>query len=367
MSEYLSEELAFEILARLTIKDLARFRCVCKTWRDIINSRGFSERYRDVSSVKFVSFYDKGFYLLDVEDKLPLIETPRKLDFPLDHQSMIDESTCVLHCDGTLCVTLKNHTLLVWNPSSKRFRIVPNPGIYRDSNILGFGYDPVSNDYNIVMFMDKPDTSTAQVFEFKTGSWRDSVRIPCPDWYYRERRGTFLDQYLYWIAYRSDVDRFILCFNLSTNEYRKLSLPVYDQGATCSWLGVTSRKLCITEYGPCEEIWISVMDKTESWNKIISLSISNLISIQDNIFDYQVEFVSFTKRNDIVVTYTGYYDNVEMEGEKRVKKKVFLYKTGDNTFQEIRFCNSFAGFRLLGEYVVTSLIIDRYLFETKKM
>ncbi|CAH8291835.1 unnamed protein product, partial [Eruca vesicaria subsp. sativa] len=187
MSEYLSEELAIEILARLTIKDLARFRCVCKTWRDVINSRGFAERYRDISPVKFVSFYDNGFYLLDVEDKHPVIETTRKLDFPLEHQSMIDESTCVLHCDGTLCVTLKNHTLLVWNPSSNRFKIVPNPGIYRDSNILGFGYDPVSNDYRIVTFIDQSDSSTAQVFEFRTGSWRDSVRIPCPDWYYRER------------------------------------------------------------------------------------------------------------------------------------------------------------------------------------
>ncbi|KAL0743290.1 hypothetical protein Bca4012_084803 [Brassica carinata] len=362
MSEYLSEELAVEILARLTIKDLARFRCVSKTWRDVINSRGFSERYRDVSPVKFVSFYDKGFYLLDVEDKhRPVIETPRKLDFPLDHQSMIDESTCVLHCDGTLCVTLKNHTLLVWHPSSNRIKIVPNPGIYRDSNILGFGYDPVSNDYKIVTFIDQTDSSTSQVFEFRTGSWREGVRVPYPDWYYREKVGTFLDRYLYWIAYRSNVDRFILCFNLSTNEFRKLPLPVYNQSVTCSWLGVTTQKLCVTDYAPREtKIWISVMEKTGSWNKITSLSLSNLISIQDHIYDYQLEFVSFTKRNDIVVTFTGYYDNVEMEAEKRVKKKVFLYKTGDNTFQQIRVCNSsLARFRVLGEYVETPVILDR--------
>nr|VDD46232.1 unnamed protein product [Brassica oleracea] len=359
MSEYLSEELAVEILARLTIKELARFRCVCKTWRNIIDSRGFTERHRDISPVKFVSFYDKGFYLLDMEDKHPVIETPRKLDFPLDHQSMIDESTSVLHCDGTLCVTLNNHTLLVWNPSSKRFKIVPNPGIYRDSNILGLGYDPVSNDYKIVTFIDQLGSSTPHVFDFRTGSWRESVRILYPDWYYRERIGAFLDQSLYWIAYRSNVDRFILCFNLSTHEYRKLSLPVYNQGVTCSWLGVTSQKLCITEYVSCEQkIWISVMEKTGSWNKIASLSMSNLISIQDHICDYQVEFVSFTKKNDIVVTFSGDCDNVEMEAEKRVKIKVFLYKTSDNTFQQVRFCNSLAGFRFLSEYVESPVITD---------
>ncbi|KAL0717294.1 hypothetical protein Bca4012_066616 [Brassica carinata] len=267
MSEFLPEELAVEILARLSMKDLARYRCVCKTWRDLINHRGFAERYLDISPVRFLSFYDKGFCLLDVEGKNDVIKNPHKLDFPLD-QAMIDESTCVLHCHGTLSVTLKNHTLIVWNPYSNRFKIVPNPGIYRDSNIIGFGYDPVSNDYKLVTFIDQLGSSTAQVFEFRTGSWIETVRVPYSDWHYRERVGTFLDQYIYWIAYRSNVDRFILCFNLSTYEYRKLALPVYNQGVTCSWLGVTSQRLCVIEYEPCEEeIRVSVMEKTGSWNK----------------------------------------------------------------------------------------------------
>ncbi|CAH8320460.1 unnamed protein product [Eruca vesicaria subsp. sativa] len=101
------------------------------------------------------------------------------------------------------------------------------------------------------------------------------------------------------------------------------------------------------------------MEKTGSWNKILSLLLSNLITMQDCFYDYQIEFVSFTKRNDIVVTFTGYYDDVEREDEKSVKKKMFLYKTGDNTFQEIRFCNSIAGFRFHSEYVETPVITDR--------
>lgn len=41
----------------------------------------------------------------------------------------------------------------------------------------------------------------------------------------------------------------------------------------------------------------------------------------------------FMKRNDIVVIFIGYYyDNGEMEVEECVKKKVFLYKIGDNIF-----------------------------------
>ncbi|VVA97819.1 unnamed protein product [Arabis nemorensis] len=359
MSEFLPEELAVEILARLSMKDLARFKCVCKTWRDLINHRGFTERYRDISPAKFLSFYDKGFYLLDLEGKNKVIT---KLDFPLEHQSMIDESVCVLHCNGTLCVTLKNHTLMVWNPFSKLFKIIPNPGICRDSNIIGFGYDPVSDDYKVVTFIDRIDSSMAHVFEFRTSSWRGSVRIPCPDWHYRERRGTFFDQCLYWIAYRSNVDRFILCFDLSTDEYRKFPLPVYNQGVTCSWLGVTSQKICITEYEPCEkEIWISVMEKTGSWNKIISLSMSNLITVQDRICDDQVEFVAFTKKNDLVVTLTRCYDDIDTEYEKGTKKKVFLYKTGAETFEQVRLCNSLAGFRFLSEYVET-LVISNCIF-----
>ncbi|KAF8100270.1 hypothetical protein N665_0227s0004 [Sinapis alba] len=359
MSEFLPEELAVEILARLSMKDLARYRCVCKTWRDLINHRGFAERYRDISPARFVSFYDKGFYLLDMEGNNLVIKNPHKLDFPLD-QAMIDESTCVLHCHGTLCVTLNNHTLIVWNPYSNHFKIVPNPGIILDSNIIGFGYDPVSNDYKLVTFIDQLGSSTAQVFEFRTGSWVETVQVPYPDWHYRERVGTFLDQYIYWIAYRSNVDRFILCFNLSTYEYRKLALPVYNEGVTCSWLGVTSQKLCVIEYEPCEkEIRVSVMEKTESWNKIISFSMLDFIYVQDRKCDYQVDFVSFTKNNDLFVTFTGYYDDFETEAEEREKKKMFLYRTGDKTFEQVRFCNSLAGFRFLGEYVESLVIFDR--------
>ncbi|RID71676.1 hypothetical protein BRARA_C03601 [Brassica rapa] len=359
MSEFLPEVLAVEILARLSIKDLSRCRCVCKTWRSLINHRGFAERYLDISPVRFVSFYDKGFYLLDVEGKNLVIQNPQKLELPLD-ESMIDESTCVLHCHGTLCVTLKNHTLIVWNPYSNQFKIVPNPGIYRDSNILGFGYDPVSNDYKLVTFIDQIGSSTAQIFEFRTGSWRESVPIPYPDWHYRERIGTFLDQYLYWIAYRSNVDRFILCFNLSTYEYQKLALPVYKEGVTCSWLGVTKKNLCVIEYVTCEkEIRVSVMDKTGSWNKIISLSMLDFIDVQDRKCDYQVEFVSFTKNNDLFLTFTGYSDDFETGAEDREKKKMFLYKTVDNTIKQVRLCNSLPGFQFLGEYVETLVIVDR--------
>ncbi|XP_010465634.1 PREDICTED: putative F-box protein At3g16210 [Camelina sativa] len=360
MSKYLTEDLAIEILVRLSTKDLARFKCVSKTWRDLINDRGFLERYQNISPAKFVSFYDKDLYMLDVESKRPAITNPLKLDFPLD-QSMIDESTCVLHCDGTLCVTLKNHTLMVWNPSSKQFKIVPNPGICNDSNILGFGYDPVHDDYKVVTFIDRLDASTARVFEFRTGTWRDSLRIPKPDWHYRDREGTTLDQYLYWIAYRSNTDRFILCFNLSTHEYQKIPLPVYNQGVTCSWLGVTSQKLCITEYETCKkEIKVSVMDKTgSSWNKIISLSTSSFISVLDRIYDYDVEFVSLTKKNDLVVTFTGYKDVVDMETEERMKTKVFLYNTRNETFEQVQFCNSLPGLRFLLECVETPKITNR--------
>ncbi|CAH8358252.1 unnamed protein product [Eruca vesicaria subsp. sativa] len=359
MSEFLPEVLVVEILARLSMKDLSRFRCVCKTWRDLINHRGFAERYREISQVRFVSFYHKGLYLLDVVGKNVVIKNPHKLDFPLD-EAIIDESTCVLHCHGTLCVAVKNHTLTVWNPYSKQFKTIPNPGIYRDSNILGFGYDPVSQDYKLVTFIDELVSSTAHVFEFRTGSWREGVPVPYPDWHYRERVGTFLDQYIYWIAYRSSVDRFILCFNLSTYEYRKLALPVYNQVVTCSWLGVTSQKLCVIEYVPWEkEFWVSVMEKTGSWNKIISLSVSDFIDVLDDKYDYQVEFVSFTKNNDVVVTFTGYYDGVEREVREREKKKMLLFKTGDSTFEQVRLCNSLVGFRFLTEYVETPVIIDR--------
>ena len=84
----------------------------------------------------------------------------------------------------------------------------------------------------------------------------------------------------------------------------------------------------------------------------------DFIDVQDRKCDYQVEFVSFTKNNDLFLTFTGYSDDFETGAGDR-EKKMFLYKTGDNTIEQVRLCNSLPGFRFLGEYVETLVIVDR--------
>ncbi|XP_010535172.1 PREDICTED: putative F-box protein At3g16210 [Tarenaya hassleriana] len=360
--QHMPQELVAETLSRVPIKDLIRFQCVSKAWRDLICDRSFVEKYRNTSRGKFVGFYEKGLCLLDMEADTDTAGTePWNIECPFEE--MVDESVCVLHCHGMLCLTLKNQGLAVWHPYSKEFKIIPNPGIHRESNILGFGYDRFSDDYKIVTFVDKIDSSTVYIFEFESNSWRESIRIPCPDWHYRDRKGIFLDRNLYWMAYRSSQDRFVLCYNLTTHEYQKLSLPVNSQGTRSSWLGIMGKNLCLTEFEPLnQEITISVMEKTDaqpgSWNKVTTVSTSCMISSAPDNYDYFIDFVSLTKNNNIILTLTGdfagYFDG--SRGYERTKKKAFLYRIRDRKFEQVRFRDSLTGLRLVERYVESPVV-----------
>ncbi|CAI9097052.1 OLC1v1033348C1 [Oldenlandia corymbosa var. corymbosa] len=213
----LFEELLIEIFQRLPVKTLLRLQCVCKSWLNTIQSPEFARSQLEYSS-KFKPSKEKimlqsnpggsssgtsQFYAL--ESRFPDVHVDgkdiiRTLKFPSIISSENRGSSggnfqMVGSCHGLLLLVdnLEPQTMLLWNPTTQKSRIIDPPLPISDSSssssssscinatnnavINGFGYDPCSRDYRVVRIIPNADFSHHEilVFALKTMSWRRIV------------------------------------------------------------------------------------------------------------------------------------------------------------------------------------------------
>ncbi|XP_010511566.1 PREDICTED: LOW QUALITY PROTEIN: uncharacterized protein LOC104787662, partial [Camelina sativa] len=103
--------------------------------------------------------------LLDLNETTSL-----KLDLPFTLPAKT-EPVCILHCRGMICLTLNNSELAIWKIGSEEFMRIPMVEPGQPTNLLGFGYDRLSDDYKIVMII----SSKTYIYALKGGIWRESV------------------------------------------------------------------------------------------------------------------------------------------------------------------------------------------------
>ncbi|KAK4256379.1 hypothetical protein QN277_009254 [Acacia crassicarpa] len=175
---YLPEEITRNILKRLPVKSLIRFQCVCKHWKNLIKSRSFVADHLYHSTHQNLSLlleeYNLRLCLLDCELQHRIVQ--RALPIKSFHGARIVGS-----CNGLLCVEVDRDakcppSLLLWNPANRAYRYVPRR-TYADSDecVVGFGFSPVVNDYEIVRaYSESYDdvVNRVEVFSLNRGSWK---------------------------------------------------------------------------------------------------------------------------------------------------------------------------------------------------
>ncbi|KAL4555113.1 hypothetical protein LXL04_037724 [Taraxacum kok-saghyz] len=151
MSNYLCEELIDEIFTRLPSKTLLRFRSLSKSLWSCISSPGFirMHTFRSPQKICFRHVMNdeerSSFYTLHGEDELPLCLCPQR---------------------GYIGFSL-------WNPSIRRKLNVPQCPQRSDPLLegIGFGFDPLNDDYKIVWFSCAKGKENSYVYAMKTGAW----------------------------------------------------------------------------------------------------------------------------------------------------------------------------------------------------
>ncbi|KAK4256140.1 hypothetical protein QN277_009047 [Acacia crassicarpa] len=184
---YIPSEIITNILKRLPVKSLIRFRCVCKDWKNLFKTQSFiSEHYRHSTHQNpYLIFQCDGCkcnprHLCLMNRYMHILEYPT---LPLTDSSM-DLYRIVGSSNGLICLEfVRSKSYMLWNPAIREAFQVPEfkslkfPR-FRVSSFIGFGFSPIVNDYKIVKVFIccrwRDDlVYQVTVFSLSTRSWKE--------------------------------------------------------------------------------------------------------------------------------------------------------------------------------------------------
>ncbi|PIN12079.1 hypothetical protein CDL12_15316 [Handroanthus impetiginosus] len=303
----LPEEIITEILLRLPVKALLKFRCVSKLWLSLISSPQFIKTHLKISTKNNIYSHNRlilssgprpnvfhTFSLNPKIDEYSYVDT-LLFDYPLSVDQ--DERIRIVgSCNGLVCGVLDLGNVVLWNPSTRKLKKLPNSGSLRGTH-YGFGYDESNDDYKVVQtyWIDRdPDVyeTRVEVYSSRTNSWRF---VNWPGGYIFDGPGVFVKGAIHWkVHYDDDTKNWVvIAQNVTTETCSNLQLPMSanDDDAHVM-LGVCGGCLSASySYRNYMDIWVmKEYGVKESWSKIVCfpyLLMSHLVHAR-----YKVLFVS---------------------------------------------------------------------------
>ncbi|KAG5548152.1 hypothetical protein RHGRI_013749 [Rhododendron griersonianum] len=263
-----------EILLRLPVRALLRFRCVSKSWRNLIHSWDFVESHlkRSIETKTHLSLILTHFSTYSVD--FDSLDNAVELDHMLKSKPL---GTQVLgSCNGLICLSHGLDDIAIWNPSTRKCRQLPRAKIdyFEFGHVsYGFGSDAITDDYKVVKIFE----SKVQVCSMRLSSWKRIQDFP---YYMRYGRGygVLVGSALHWVVTREpDLDNtanLIGAFDLSVEEFWLVPLPDYSDKTFHVNLGVLDGCLCLTatSYGARSDVWVMKdYGVEESWSKLLSV------------------------------------------------------------------------------------------------
>ena len=356
----LPDEVVLDILARLPVKSLLRFRCVCKPW------------YSSIANPKFITTHLLNHnhhhgYVIHIRWNIPkpssgsspssgqvctltcdrTYETISEFRVPFTFQSgfpYVGGS-----CNGILCFT--NYTtpgsnvVYLWNPSIRKFKRLPDNQF--PNMIFGIGYDSQNNDFKVVgisrTFAKSKRPPEVRVYSLNSDSWKRvelgiSLR---PNVLYYDgnyfKALPFVSGHLHWMFKMSGGQErhsthMLLSFDVNSEKFKQLQLPDDEGRGSCEMKFITSfkGKLALIKFesgaqphGTLCSIWVmreyGVID---SWNKLCVLSIES--------FNFCISFTKdgllLVQKGSLLVSTNGEierkYKNVLIDPETLHEKEI---------------------------------------------
>ncbi|KAL1338449.1 F-box/kelch-repeat protein At3g06240 [Arachis hypogaea] len=263
----LPNELIIEILTRLPVKSLMRFKCVSKSWFAIISNDSFAKSHfeRSASSSHRILCHGDG-ELRSIDPDLLFHKDPHttKLSIPYSLSAYVRIQGS---CRGFIMLQ-EFPDLVIWNPSTGVNKRISydhlSPGnleseIILDSFMFGFGYDARRDDYlAIIVWCDVNGRRFLEYFSVRINKWeRVEIALPRPSMDAAaslSSPGYYLNGAIHWDT-SSDS---ILAFDMIEREFFEIPLP--------EPLGKEFMSCCLELLGGflCLSVWRE-SKKTEIW------------------------------------------------------------------------------------------------------
>ncbi|XP_033147121.1 putative F-box protein At4g10190 [Brassica rapa] len=282
--EYLPEDLLVDILSKVPLASLARFRSVSKRWKVLINYL----RFKKSSQIMLIDsrVYLVSINLLGGQDNVVNITSQFSLKDPLSSSSKQVNIREVFHCQGLLLCTTEDNRLVVWNPCLDETTWIKPRSYYERSDIFALGKSSC-NKYKILRialhgprrafeFM-KP--RLYEIYDFTSNSWR-VVHDETKDWSILglARRGTCVDGNTYWLSFSSSQQLWmdiLLCFDFSTERFTSMHIPSSGRMFALS-MTREEQKLCMLASVAADDVDVWMANKIDStgamsWSKFITV------------------------------------------------------------------------------------------------
>ncbi|XP_069152926.1 F-box/kelch-repeat protein At3g23880-like [Solanum lycopersicum] len=295
------EDVVVDILLRLPVKSLLRFKCVRKNWCALIKSPSFIKehfQYRNNNCARLLVCNMKMapelhpivksvvFSLLPEEivpgvtpEQKTLLQLPRVTDF-----------TCVAGPFNGLFLVEKSLygvdvCLGLWNPATKEFRSLP-PAPFEIEGFLshnndhqyGLGFDMSTLDYKVVwirVFWDDLGLSDNNrvytcVYSSCNNSWRRlTPKFPPSSILSAPLDATYLNGVYYWLSRGLDGIFMILSFDMVCEQFGEMQVPDIP---TKHWGTLTlhgGSLVMLTSGQPMTSIYdVWVMKQEGNWSKV---------------------------------------------------------------------------------------------------
>ncbi|XP_038698579.1 F-box protein CPR1-like [Tripterygium wilfordii] len=258
MSSELPREIVFEILIRLSVKPLLRFRCVSKSWCAMIDSplfiNGHVKRSIETNANHHLILEEWDFGTRGCPSNLYSASIDEGLDISLKgmSKSLMHQYGGLFSnsCNGLIFMHDVYEAVAMWNPFTRRCRKIPtepfetpNRDICPDwPSSFGFGYDNIHDDYKAVRIMgfDPKDSLRAhevKVYSLRTNTWKRVQDFPYLGYIFRQDYGAFANGASHWLLFRiRPTDNFdhidtdlIAAFDYVKEEFQVLPQPEYTE------------------------------------------------------------------------------------------------------------------------------------------
>ncbi|XP_030535337.1 F-box protein At3g07870-like [Rhodamnia argentea] len=285
-------DITTDILSQLPVKSVARFRCVCKSWKSLLTGACFinahfdrSSKYRTVSLLKYD---DNNSSRIGVYR--PHHRELSHLNPSSGHPSRYN---VVDSCNGILCLSVYYKDkpglpdIFLWNPSIHECMVVPQHHC-RVSGLIAFGFNPLSghlDDFKVVNinfnFGARTDchSSRAQIYSLRSNSWKKIGNV-FSSWLGRNLGHQVIFQnFICWGTHarvNGQIVASLVSFDMVEEVFREMALPD-SMPSEEKFITLFEGCLSLIVQNPssqCYEVWtMKEFGVTESWAKLYTTTV----------------------------------------------------------------------------------------------
>ncbi|XP_025012923.2 F-box/kelch-repeat protein At3g06240 isoform X1 [Ricinus communis] len=335
----LPQDLITEILSRVPVKPLIRFKCVCKTWISLISNPEFaklqlkrakennnvSNHYRLLLATWPPQSLDYEAYCND-----DISNALRKLSYHAIAKDPNDNYDVRIlgSCDGLVYLCNEYHdSMFLWNPTIGDYKELPKPnGAFHGMYLYGIGYNVNNDDYEVLFASrynsNNSEETIVELYTLKTRTWRQIEDIDLAP--KSHVASISWNGAIYWLVTKeSGLNKayVLVSFDMTEEKFKEiLTLPdsFYSDDISAVSLGTSGNSLCV------------FFEKSGSFFEALILDVNNVEAPWSRLFCFPHDTFGGYGNSALCITNNG---EILMDSDGY---QIFLYNPKERVFKYFR-------------------------------